>query len=649
MRLTLAHEGASYAYDIKKEVTTVGRDPQCDVSLPSGTLSRFHAQFKREGGDLVVKDLGSRNGVFVNGARVSEARLRPGDEIRLGKLLLRYGAASPAGEPSASSPESPPAPAAAPPGSNEPTPVDLSFSPQDLKPAAPAPAPPCVRHAPAQEGLLLWLGRRWKWAVAGFVVLDILVIAGFMALRDGSRDEAPAEPPRNKEDAAVLEEAAVRMERARDLLRKDPDEARRLWKQSRADLEGLRGKGYDGVVSRLIAVVDRWEPVAPDYANFDWDSYRRIVDFFDDIEHERKCPPRVQEIARAWSDWLKREAVAREKLLKIAPLMAPEAGLARWQEAHASLLAADRKSLAWPAFEARLPELEGRIREAYLAQAQKAFAQGQWDAAVSALDSAGRWGGGEGGSGLREAIEKEKSAVESLLAARQALAEGRGDDARRLVDAVPAGSRFEGEARALRAALARSGAREEVLSLFNRGKGPEAVERLIEGPYEDDVLAQLIRKVDAALAEAESAERKLDFDQAILKSGEVLAALQGTEYAANEYRLRAEAMRQAWEVPARRAQRLYEEGKAREAEGDVQGAYPWWRRAAQEDPEGKWGDKEIRTYRDRSILRRNEASRLKGAGDVAGARKALADALSYAEPGSNEEKRARDMLAGLGE
>lgn len=648
MRLTLAHEGASYAYDVKKEITTVGRDPQCDVSLPSGTLSRFHAQFRREGDDLVVKDLGSRNGVYVNGARVSEARLRAGDEIRLGKLLLRYEAAASSEVPAAFSPAAPPVPSAPPPGANEPTPVDLSFSPQDLKAAAPVPVPPRPRRAPAQEGLLLWLGRRWKWAVAGFIAFDLLVIAGFMALKEGKKKEAPPEPPRSKEDATLLEEAAVRMEQARDLLRKDPDGARRLWKQARADLEGLRGKGYDGIVSRLAAVVDRWEPVTPDYANFDWDSYRRVVDFLDDIEHERKCPPRVQEIARAWSDWLKREAVAREKLLKIAPLAAPEAGLARWQEAHTALLAADRKSIAWPAFEGKLPELEGRIREAYLAQAQKAFAQGQWDAAVSALESAGRWGEGNG-DGLREAIEREKAAVASLLAARQALAEGRPDEARRLVEAVPAGSRFEGEAQAMRAALARGEAREEVLSLFNRGKGPEAVERLIEGPYEDDVLSQLIRKVDAALAEAVAAEGKLDFDQAILKSGEVLAALPGEEYAANEYRLRAEAMRQAWEAPARRAKRFYEEGKAREAAGDVREAYAWWRRAQKEDPEGKWGDEEARAYRARSLSRRNEAMRMASMGDKAGARKAAAEALALAEPGSYEERKAREILEGLPE
>lgn len=660
MRLTLTHEGTVYTYDVKKEITTLGRDPQCDISLPTSTISRFHAQLRREGDDLIVKDLGSKNGIFVNGARVGEAKLRSGDELRLGKIVVRYEARSVPAVPKGFSPSPLAVPAEAPQqslqvgsssaGADSPTPVDLAFSPQELQVptenAARAPARPAAGSG--GSGLLLWLGRRWKLAAAVFVVFDLLAIGAYRALRDGSGGASPAEPPRSRSDGALLEEIAVRMERARDTLRKDPDAALKLWAGARQDLEALRGKGYDGIVSRMTAVVDWWEPVHPDYGNFDWDSYRRVVDILADLEAERKAPPRVAEIARAWADWLTREAVARERLLKTGPLMAPEAGLARWQEAHEALMKADRKCIAWPAFEPRVAELAGRIREAYLAQAQKAFGQGDWDAAAAALESAGRWGGGESTSDLRESIEREKSAIGSLMAARQALELGQDEAAERHVAQVPDGSRFAAEAKEMRRELARRTARREVLALFNQGEGPAAITRLIEGPFVDDALAQTIRRVDSAMKAARAAEGKLDFDEAILRTGEILNLLADASWEANDYRQKAQAMRETWEVPARRAQRFYDEGRAREIAGDVQAAYPWWRRAQKEDPEGKWGEEELKSYQTRARTLRNEAMRLAGIGDKAGARKLLAQALAIAEPGFYEEKKAREVLAGLG-
>ncbi len=663
MRLTLAHEGTVYTYDVRKEITTLGRDPQCDISLPTSTISRFHAQLRREGDDLVVKDLGSRNGVFVNGARVGEARLRSGDELRLGKIVVRYEAGAVPQVPTGFSPSAPAeapqvplqvgdAPAGA---DNNPTPVDLAFSPQEIG-RSPAP-PPAGGVRPAAQspgggggsgnGLLLWLGRRWKLAAAGFVVFDLLAIGAFVALRNGAKGEAPAEPPRSRTDGAALEEIALRMERARDAVRKDPDGARKLWAGARADLAALRGKGHDGTVSRLVAIVDWWEPVRPDYGNFDWDSYRRIVDILTDLEAERKAPPRVAEIARAWADWLTREAVAREKLLKIEPLMAPAAGLARWQEAHAALLAADRKCIAWPSYEPKLDELAGRIREAHLAQARRAFDQGDWDAASAALDAAGRWGGEGLTEALRAAIGREKAASGSLAAARAALAEGQDEAAGRHAAAVPDDSRFAAEAREMREDLARRKARQEVLALFNRGEGLSAIERLIEGPYVDDALAQTIRRVDGAMKAALVAEGKLDFDGTILKAGEILNLLADPSWEANDYRVKAQAMRDVWDLPARRAQRLYDEGRTRQAAGDVQGAYAWWSRARKEDPEGKWGEEEAKSYQTRARTLRNEAMRLAQAGDRAGARKLAGEALAIAEPGSYEERKSREVLAGL--
>jgi sigma-B regulation protein RsbU (phosphoserine phosphatase) len=62
----------------------LGRDPGCDVVVPEPTVSRRHARLFWHGGELLVEDLGSSTGTFVNEAKVQRATLAPGDVIRLG-------------------------------------------------------------------------------------------------------------------------------------------------------------------------------------------------------------------------------------------------------------------------------------------------------------------------------------------------------------------------------------------------------------------------------------------------------------------------------------------------------------------------------------------------------------------------------------
>jgi Protein of unknown function (DUF3662)/FHA domain len=68
----------------------VGRSRDCDVMLDDPNVSRRHAELRRENGQWVVADLASTNGVKVNGRRVQEAPLSPGDEITLGLEKLRF-------------------------------------------------------------------------------------------------------------------------------------------------------------------------------------------------------------------------------------------------------------------------------------------------------------------------------------------------------------------------------------------------------------------------------------------------------------------------------------------------------------------------------------------------------------------------------
>jgi hypothetical protein len=74
------------------EPVTIGRQAECDIVLDDTNVSRRHAEVRRQGEDYVLIDLGSTNGSKVNGARVKVHPLADGDEIALGKSLLRFEA-----------------------------------------------------------------------------------------------------------------------------------------------------------------------------------------------------------------------------------------------------------------------------------------------------------------------------------------------------------------------------------------------------------------------------------------------------------------------------------------------------------------------------------------------------------------------------
>lgn len=68
----------------------VGRDPSCQLNDLDPLLSRRHAEFVPTGKGVTVRDLKSRNGILVNGDKVPEHALKPGDVIQLGHLHVRY-------------------------------------------------------------------------------------------------------------------------------------------------------------------------------------------------------------------------------------------------------------------------------------------------------------------------------------------------------------------------------------------------------------------------------------------------------------------------------------------------------------------------------------------------------------------------------
>src|SRR5918996_823073 len=74
---------AGTKFTLDGEVVTVGRHPQSDIFLNDITVSRRHAELRRDGTAYSVSDLGSLNGTYVNRSRVDSSPLTSGDELQI--------------------------------------------------------------------------------------------------------------------------------------------------------------------------------------------------------------------------------------------------------------------------------------------------------------------------------------------------------------------------------------------------------------------------------------------------------------------------------------------------------------------------------------------------------------------------------------
>jgi pSer/pThr/pTyr-binding forkhead associated (FHA) protein len=79
---------AGSKYFLDSDITQIGRHPESDIFLDDITVSRRHAEIRRDASGFSMHDVGSLNGTYVNRERVEGAELRSGDEIQIGKFKL---------------------------------------------------------------------------------------------------------------------------------------------------------------------------------------------------------------------------------------------------------------------------------------------------------------------------------------------------------------------------------------------------------------------------------------------------------------------------------------------------------------------------------------------------------------------------------
>ena len=99
-RIVLLSEGFNgRTYELKVDRTTVGRVSDNAFEIPEASVSSHHAEIILQGNDVVIRDLGSTNGTFINGEKITEAVLKPEQTLRFGTVEMRLdtGEAPPAG------------------------------------------------------------------------------------------------------------------------------------------------------------------------------------------------------------------------------------------------------------------------------------------------------------------------------------------------------------------------------------------------------------------------------------------------------------------------------------------------------------------------------------------------------------------------
>jgi len=88
-KLVVLSEGLKgTSHDLKVDRTTIGRVEDNTFQVPDASISSHHCEILLKGADVVVKDLDSTNGTFINGEKVTEAALKPGQTLRLGQVEL---------------------------------------------------------------------------------------------------------------------------------------------------------------------------------------------------------------------------------------------------------------------------------------------------------------------------------------------------------------------------------------------------------------------------------------------------------------------------------------------------------------------------------------------------------------------------------
>lgn len=77
-------------YELTQESTVIGRSSKVDIQIDEESISRNHAVIEQDGHQLVIRDLKSTNGTYVNDRPVEKQGLRDGDQVKIGRTIFKF-------------------------------------------------------------------------------------------------------------------------------------------------------------------------------------------------------------------------------------------------------------------------------------------------------------------------------------------------------------------------------------------------------------------------------------------------------------------------------------------------------------------------------------------------------------------------------
>ncbi len=580
MRFAILDEGSGREYAVEAGAPLrAGRDSACEIALDFEGISRRHCEFAATGDKLMVRDLGSKNGTYVNGRRIDEQPLGDGDRVTLSKRVSYKVRVLGAGEETSAMPH--PA-AGAVHVDPAPTPGDSGFAPARgaAAPSAGRGAQPVESSQAAPEGAGVALARvepaalgapvpdplaygvpppvaakpalRWLLvaAIGGFALLAILGLW----LRG---DPAPVAKDPRKEPEALIQQA-VKAYRER-----------RYADAAEAAKSLAPGRPWAEILRDLARAMDR---AGGDPRKLDWVKSESLARELVEVRPGRE----VESLANEQIAWIKEEEPHMRVVLRAEALASER----KWEQ-----VLAEFEALPAPCpFRVLYSTLFADARAAYveggLSAARAALEKEDWSQARALYEKIlPRLGDKEreqatAAMALSDRRQKENAALRELRAAF-----ARGDFAAARVAAahVPADSPLATEARGILQRIEGSERLAKIKELYDSGRAEEALAMIEkEKPPEATDLRQRIPMVEKALRAGEEALKKREIEEAVARWREVV---RNEPYAGNFYRKSAQGRLDEWGDPGRVARTYKQWGDDHYRQDEVEKARAWYEKA----------------------------------------------------------------------
>ena len=595
-------------FPLPEGTATIGRDPTCDVQLDHPKVSRRHVDCVSQGGELVIRDLSSKNGTFVNDVQIQETKLNHGDVVKVGgevQLLFDQGDISNAATvivPEDRPPiqHQPQRPTGAVDADDEPTPGDDNLLPaqyvagqqqadariinRDGKLYAQDPAtgqeveitPVHAERqaAPPKRTLLQRFGSLRPITKVSFVLCTLLIASGIVT-------KLRKPKPRKKQGTTMSRTQYEKsMEDALDRLdANDVQGAEQILRRAHKAMPKRK------MASMLYDLCQIWV----DLHSSVLETNESTEELLDEIAESEYASQKVKVFAKKKLTWIHTENRNQGIIYNADKFVKAK----DWEEAFRLFEQLPKDSLFYPLVQKRVSDARDQIIEASLDEAKRAFEEQKWDAAAEAYEKVKRYDAEIPDLDTKiQTCRRNASDQDRLRKARKAKSESDWDQVALQAAAISSDGPYGPAAAELQKLVEGKAVLVEAMSLYNQGNADQAKAKL-QGLRSPDAMA-LAKRIEDVVRQFEEGNKKAaaeQFEQAQTYWGTVLR-LESDE--GNFYRRQAAQNIANWRAQAANlAYQLMQKGTDEYGKGNYTQARQHYEEAKRRDPDGKAGQAQI--------------------------------------------------------